>query len=163
MTGKKTLSDLAKSADAPELADIAAAVASGTPGRVETRDAFTGKDVVMSWAPVEHGSWAFVAVAPKAEILAEANALRTLLLVLGLAVLLVVAATVALVARRLAKPIVQVTDAAEKVARGEVDVTVDATGEDEVGRMAGGPPRSPAAPLRRAGSRRRRPRTQSRR
>jgi methyl-accepting chemotaxis protein len=136
LIGKRTLRDLAKAKSNPALARIADAVAAGKPGRVETTDPFTGKEVVMSWAPVEHGSWGFVSVAPTAEVFAAANRLRTLLLGLGLVVLIAVAGIVAFIARRLTAPITRVTEAAEKVSEGDVEVEVEDSGDDEIGRTA---------------------------
>jgi methyl-accepting chemotaxis protein len=136
LIGTKSLKDLAASKDNPALAKIAAGVASGKAGQVETTDPFTGKDVVMSWAPVTHGDWAFVSVAPKDEIFAGVNRLRTILLVLALVVLLAIGAAVVFLARRITAPIAQVTVAAERVSEGDVDVAVDVKGEDEVARMA---------------------------
>jgi methyl-accepting chemotaxis protein len=134
LIGAKTLTDVAKAKDNPALATIARAVAQGKPGRVETKDPWTGKDVIMSWAPVRHGSWGFVSVAPKDEVLASAHRTRTQMLVVGL---LALAGLVAWVATRLTRPISRLTVAAERVAEGDVEVEVVATGDDEVARMAG--------------------------
>ena len=135
LIGSKTLADLAKAKRNPDLMTVAEAVKIGKPGQVETTDPFTGKDVVMSWAPAEHGKWGFVSVAPKSEVFAGVNRLRTVLIVVALVVLLVLGGIVVLVARRLTAPIARVTEAAERVAEGEVDVDVDVRGGDEVGRM----------------------------
>jgi len=135
LIGKKTLADLAKAKENPDLMTVAEGVKIGKPGQVETTDPFTGKDVVMSWAPAEHGKWGFVSVAPKSEVFAGVNRLRTILIVVALVVLLVLGGIVVLVARRLTAPIARVTDAAERVAEGEVDVDGDVRGSDEVGRM----------------------------
>jgi methyl-accepting chemotaxis protein len=134
LIGKKTLADLAGAN--PGLQRIADGVAAGKAGRIETTDPWTGKDVVMSWAPVKHGNWGFVSVAPKDEIFAGVNRLRTTLIVVALVILLALAAVVVVVARRLTAPIARVTEAAEKVSEGDVEVDVNVRSEDEVGRMA---------------------------
>jgi len=136
LIGKQTLDDLATAKHNPDLRRIADGVASGKAGRVETTDPFTGKQVVMSWAPAAHGKWGFVTVAPEAEILAGVDRLRTTLIIVALLVLLVLGGVVVLVARRLTAPIARVTDAAEQVAAGAVDVDVDVRSHDEVGRLA---------------------------
>jgi methyl-accepting chemotaxis protein len=136
LIGNATLEDLAGTKGNPALAEIAAGVKAGKAGQIETTDPFTGKEVVMSWAPVAHGKWGFVSVAPKSEIFAGVNRLRTILIVLPLVVLLVIGGIVVFVARRLTNPITRITDAAERVAEGEVDVAVDVHSDDEVGRLA---------------------------
>jgi hypothetical protein len=50
----------------------------------------TGKDAVLFYAPVKTGGWSFVAVAPKAEMLAGVHKLRTTLIGVGLLALLLI-------------------------------------------------------------------------
>ncbi|WP_121254614.1 methyl-accepting chemotaxis protein [Solirubrobacter pauli] len=100
----------------------------------EAKDPASGRDVVVFTAPIKTGGWTFAAVAPKDEILASIHALRTTLALIGLAALLVIGGALVLVARRIAQPVREVAEAAERVAAGELDV-VTARGDDEVGRM----------------------------
>jgi methyl-accepting chemotaxis protein len=134
--GKGTLAKLGQSKDNPVLTRAAADIAKGRGGQAETIDPFTGKDVIMSWAPVATGKWGYLTVAPIGEVLAPVNRLRTTLLTLGLVLLLGVGAAILFVANRLTKPIARVTAAAERVSEGDVDVDVDIRSQDEVGRMA---------------------------
>jgi methyl-accepting chemotaxis protein len=94
-------------------------------------------DDVLFYAPVRTGGWTFVAVAPKAEILAPVAALRIKLVVVGLLALLLVAGVLVLVAARIARPVREVADAAERIGDGDLDVTISVRSNDEVGRMAG--------------------------
>ncbi|HWT94705.1 MAG TPA: HAMP domain-containing protein, partial [Solirubrobacteraceae bacterium] len=132
--GTGTLTDLAKKS--PGFAKLAAAVKAGRAAHVETTDPFTGEDVLVSTAPVATGTWAYLTVAPMDEVLADAHALRTKLLVMALVMLLLAAAAIAVVAQRLAKPVQAVADAAERLAEGDTDVALDIRSRDEVGRMA---------------------------
>jgi methyl-accepting chemotaxis protein len=136
LIGKSTLAKLAARKHDAVLARASSDIARGRAGQAETVDPFTGKDVVLSWAPVAAGHWGFITSAPLGEVLAPVHRMRTLLLVLGLAMLLGVAGVIVLVANRLTRPIARVTEAAEKVSEGDVDVDVDVRSEDEVGRMA---------------------------
>ncbi|WP_210493255.1 methyl-accepting chemotaxis protein [Patulibacter sp. SYSU D01012] len=117
------------------LARIARDVAAGRGGQAETTDPFSGDRTVLSWAPVASGRWAYVAAAPMDEVLAPVHRLRTAMLLTGLVLLLALAGVVVLLARRLTRPITRLTDAAERVSQGDVDVALDAAGEDEIGRM----------------------------
>jgi methyl-accepting chemotaxis protein len=105
LAGKKTLAQLGEEKHNPQLVAIAAAVKAGRPGQVETKDPFTGKDVVMSYAPIKTGKWSLITVAPTSEVLAAANTLRWQLLLAGLIGILVIAAAIVLLARRITKPL----------------------------------------------------------
>jgi methyl-accepting chemotaxis protein len=94
-------------------------------------------DDVLFYAPVETTDWTFVAVAPKDEILAPVAKLRTKLILVGLLALLVVGGVLVFVAGRIARPVREVAEAAERIGDGDLDVSVGATTNDEVGRMAG--------------------------
>ncbi|WP_210495351.1 methyl-accepting chemotaxis protein [Patulibacter sp. SYSU D01012] len=129
------LGTLAKKQDNAVLARVARDVAAGRGGQAETTDPFTGKDVVLSWAPVRTGDWGFIASVPVDEVLAPVHRLRTTLLVIGIVLLLVMGGIVTLIARSLTRPITELTDAAERVADGDVDVELRDGSQDEVGRM----------------------------
>jgi methyl-accepting chemotaxis protein len=126
-TGKKTAGDIG----------VPAVATQGREGWVEAADPVTGEDSVLFYAPVKTGGWSFVAVAPKDEILAGVAALRTKLILVGLAALLLVGGALVFVAGRLSRPVREVADAAERIGEGDLEVTVRARTQDEVGRMAG--------------------------
>jgi methyl-accepting chemotaxis protein len=136
LIGKQTLTGLAKAKKNPALAKVAAAVKAGRTGHIEATDPFTGKDVVLFYSPVKTGNWSMVIVAPKDEIFAPVNHQRNQLLLFGLLALLAISGVVLFIATRFAKPIVEVGEAAEKIAVGDLDVSVEAKSDDEVGRMA---------------------------
>ena len=136
LVGTTTLQALARRAGDPVLAQVAAAVRAGRTARFETKDPRTGEEAVLFTAPVATGGWGFVTVAPQSEILAEANSLRTTLLLLGLVALLVVGAVVWLVALRLTRPIGEVAEAADRISRGDLEIELRTRSNDELGRMA---------------------------
>ena len=65
--------------------------------------------------------WTFVAVAPKDEILAPVAALRTKLILFGLLALLVVGGVLVFVAARIARPVREVAEAAERIGDGDLE------------------------------------------
>ncbi|MEA2268240.1 MAG: methyl-accepting chemotaxis protein, partial [Solirubrobacteraceae bacterium] len=136
LLGKTTLTKLAADKDNADLERVAGGIAAGRAGHVETTDPFTGKRVVLFWSPVATGKWGMVVSAPLDEVMAPVNRLRNTLLILGLVALLAVAGAIAFVAVRLSRPIAKVTEAAEKVSEGDLDVDVAVTTHDEVGRLA---------------------------
>src|SRR4051812_12223066 len=135
--GKKTVAQIASQRHVSGLAGVPAAAKAGRSGYVETIDPVTGKPAVLFYAPVKTSGWTFVAVAPTAEVLADVHSLRTTLILIGLLALVAVGIIVLLIASRLGRPVAEVARAAERIAEGDLDVTVQARSEDEVGRMAG--------------------------
>jgi methyl-accepting chemotaxis protein len=105
LIGRRTLTQLAKAKHNAELAAVAAGIRAGRSGHVQTTDPFTGKQVELFWAPVATGKWGMVLSVPTAEVLAEADRLRTLLLIAGLIGTLLVAGAIVLIATRLTRPL----------------------------------------------------------
>ena len=136
MIGKQTLSGLAKKTGNPDLAQLAADIRAGRPAHITTTDPFTGKRVEMFSSPVATGGWGMVTVAPVSEMNAAATSLRNTLIVVGLVALLIVGAVLAVVATRISRPITRLESAANQIAEGDVNVEIDVTSHDEVGRMA---------------------------
>ncbi len=134
--GKQTVGELADEAGNQDYAEVAAAVKAGRRLHLRTTDPLSGKDAFVTVAPVASGHWGVIVSAPATEVLASATALRTKLLVLALVALLAVGAVIVVVATRIAAPIRRVTAAAERLAEGDIEIDVDARGEDELGRMA---------------------------
>jgi methyl-accepting chemotaxis protein len=134
--GKLSLAKLAESKDNPELTAVAQSIAAGKDGQIETVDPFTGKDVVLTWSKIDSAGWSFLTAVPVSEVLAPVTAMRTTLLIIGLVMLAFVSAAIVLVANKLTKPIRTVTEAAERLAEGEVDIEIGIDSRDEVGRLA---------------------------
>ena len=61
----------------------------------------------------------------------------TLALIIGLVGLLLAALITAWLLRSITRPLAELTGAAEKIAQGDAEVTVQTTGRDELGRLAG--------------------------
>jgi signal transduction histidine kinase len=93
-------------------------------------------DVLAADAAVSNGAWAVTLVQPWAEALGPVLTLRRILvgsslLLLPFAVLIALAT-----ARSIRQPVLAMTAAAERLARGEYGTAVPAAGEDEIGRLA---------------------------
>jgi methyl-accepting chemotaxis protein len=136
LNGKMTLAKLVEQSKDGSVKELADRIAKGGSGQMEIDDSSTGKRVVMSWAPAEIAGWTVVTSVPVDEVLAPVYDLRTTLLLVALVLLIVVAVVIVVFATRLTKPIREVTEAAEKVAEGDVDVELAVRSQDEVGRMA---------------------------
>ncbi|WP_432487187.1 methyl-accepting chemotaxis protein [Kineococcus sp. SYSU DK018] len=110
-------------------------------GEVVSRTATVdGRDVVEVAAPVVVGStdtWVLLVVIPAATVLAEADALRDLTVVLALAALLVAALAAFVVARGVVRPIEVLRDRMAEIADGDGDLTqrIDEDRDDEAGQL----------------------------
>ena len=96
--GKKHLVDLGHGSNATVLARVTRDIQAGRSGYVDAQDPVSGRPAVLFYTPMSTGGWGFIAVAPKAEILADSHRLELVLLLLGLATLLALGG--ALVAQR---------------------------------------------------------------
>jgi signal transduction histidine kinase len=86
---------------------------------------------------------AVVAEQPQAEVLAAGNAITALIVAITLGMALVTAAIAAVVTRQVTRPIVQLTETAARMARGDLDHALDGdlrqvavTRQDEIGVLA---------------------------
>jgi methyl-accepting chemotaxis protein len=84
---------------------------------------------------VRAGKWGYLTVAPVSEMLAPITSLRTAMLWTSLVLMLLAGAAIWWFAKRISRPIVAVTDAAERVSRGDVDIALDVKGHDELARL----------------------------
>lgn len=88
------------------------------------------------YAPVPGVGWTLTVTVPVAEATAPLSALTVLSLVTIVAVLVVAAFVIALFARRIARPIRTVENAANRIAAGDIsDIKLDIVSNDELGRL----------------------------
>jgi signal transduction histidine kinase len=91
--------------------------------------------VMAASGPIDHTPWAFTIEFPIGAILTPANLFLnrlTLIAVLSLALGLVIAWFLSV---RITDPLAQLTDAAQRMARGDLSTRVDVTRADELGRL----------------------------
>ena len=110
--------------------EIAASRAAGASYRREPAD------LLVAQARVSNGAWQVRLVQPRAEALAPVYTLRRILV--GSSLLLLPFAVLAALAtaRSILQPVLSMTGAAERLARGEYATPVPPAGEDEIGRLA---------------------------
>lgn len=86
------------------------------------------------WSPTLQA--ALVAQQPQAEVLAAGNTVTAMIIGVTLAMALITAASAALVTRRVTSPIVQLTETAAWMARGDLNQQVSVNRRDEIGVLA---------------------------
>ena len=135
--GKLSLAKLAEQKNNPELKQVADSIAAGKDGQIETKDPFTGKDDRPHLVEDRQRRLELPDRRPGLRgARARSTSLRNSLIVIGLIMLVLVTLAIVFVANLLTKPIRVVTDAAERLADGDVSVSVDVQSNDEVGRLA---------------------------
>ncbi len=102
--GRLTLEQYGRRLKSDGLVEVATQMRRGSTG-VREITGEGGTPTTVAWAPVATGGWSVVVTAPSSEVLAAAHHLRTLLLVAGLVLVLVVSAVILFVAGRLTRPL----------------------------------------------------------
>ena len=117
-----------------ELGELTLQMTSGTVG--SGRYTYNGVTKLTGYAPVADTPWIVVFEIEESEILASATLLQNTLAVFTAIALLGGALITFFVSGSIAKPIQEVTFAAQEIARGEFDVTLEVNSKDEVGKLA---------------------------
>jgi class 3 adenylate cyclase len=137
MVMKESLFSLAEELDDPQLRRVGRAMVAQKAGFVDIGSRLTGTDSFLAYARIRTPKWSLGAVIPKDELLADVRELHHRIVLIasgGVALLLLVSA---LVARSITKPLRILTDAAESVGNGALDIDVSRiTTSDEVGELA---------------------------
>lgn len=97
---------------------------------------YNGVTTIAAYTPIEHTPWIVVFGVEKDDILAGAKTLQNTLLAFVLLAVAIAAIITYVVSSNLAKPIQQVTTAAQEIADGKFDVTLSVKSQDEIGRLA---------------------------
>lgn len=123
--------------DAPGLRE---ALRDGKPFIIPSWTHPDGTDHLRAFAPVRIGdtgtAWALEVSIPRDAILAEANALRNALTMLGILTVLATAIAVVAFVRITTRPLGELSEVAEKIARGDVRQTIQYKSNDEIGYLA---------------------------
>ncbi len=134
--GRQTLTEFARERNSEAFLAVAEALADGTSGYVEGIDPITGKEAVLFYAPLETTADVFVAVLPQDEMLAGVKEMVHVMLLVGLLAILAIVALGFFIGQRLSRPIIEMSDAAGRVAAGDVTVQTHVRTQDELGRLS---------------------------
>lgn len=110
-------------------------------------DDYRGVPVLSSWMPItvqaptaadpDGVKWAFLTEIDQAEIEQPVRQLMWLMIVLGLGAIVTVVILAYVMSGQLARPVLQITDAATSIAGGDLSSRVDISTHDETGILAG--------------------------
>jgi sigma-B regulation protein RsbU (phosphoserine phosphatase) len=134
---RQSIFSLAEEYGDSRLRQIGRAMIREKSGFVELGSTLAGEDAFLAYARIPSPGWSLGAVFPKSEIFEKVTGLyeRTVLLAgLGVVLLLIVSA---LVARSMARPLLHMSEATRRVARGDLDIDLSGIRrKDEVGQLA---------------------------
>lgn len=134
--GKKKFTEvLATSENKKDIEQMSLLVKEGMEGSIKIFDEHLQKNVYIFFAPVKTSKWSMAIVAPEDEIYASVTSLKNTLLLIGFVTLIIMTLIAYFVAQQISKPILALTNAADKVARGDMNVNVEIKSSDEVGRL----------------------------
>ncbi|MBP1757996.1 MAG: methyl-accepting chemotaxis sensory transducer with Cache sensor [Firmicutes bacterium] len=91
---------------------------------------------LVGYAPIENTPWIMALTVEQSEILQGVTDLTRILLILCVVVLVVGVAATYVISGRISKPIVKITRAAQEIADGTFNVTLDVKSNDEIGSLA---------------------------
>jgi sigma-B regulation protein RsbU (phosphoserine phosphatase) len=133
---KADLAALAVERRDPGLTRLAEALSAGRSAFERTADLRNGASSFVVFRPLQASGWNLAVVFPEAEMMADVAALERRLWATGLGGASLLALVTALVSRRITRPLVHLTRAAQDVAAGRLDAPLpDVASHDEVGRL----------------------------
>ncbi|MDD3307862.1 MAG: methyl-accepting chemotaxis protein [Acetobacterium sp.] len=94
-----------------------------------------GETKLGATAPIPGTNWTLIITQFESDVLAPMNYLRNITILVSLIVLLIGGAAAFYLAKRITKPIVNLTAVADQMALGDVDLTITASSEDEIGAL----------------------------
>ncbi|VVB97806.1 Methyl sulfide methyltransferase-associated sensor [uncultured archaeon] len=117
------------------LAIPAILAASGENGTIQALD-YRGKEVFAAYTYVPIGNWGLVVKIDSSEALIPAQRSKERFLALGIFYFAVVAVLAYFLGRRLTAPLIRLSDASRKVAKGYLTVHIEPETRDEIGELA---------------------------
>jgi methyl-accepting chemotaxis protein len=138
LVGVESLVSLAEKTDAREYLELSERVLAGKGGFIEMRDDHTGEEAVVFYEPIGETNWATLLVVPKDAMLAAADELTLIVILVGLALTALISFAVVVTGRKVTAPILRLNDAVHQVAGGDYDVDIETDADDEVGELAAG-------------------------
>ena len=115
---------------------VVEAVLAGEEGAMKDYTDELGRQVLGSYVPIKELGWGVLIQRPLADIDAEVGQIRTTIILVTIAAVLLAVLAGWLMSRQIAKPIGQLASASERVAQGDLSTLVDVKSSNEVGALA---------------------------
>ncbi|MGE5412407.1 MAG: cache domain-containing protein, partial [Clostridiales bacterium] len=135
LVGKSNFFDILKSNDQQSYEKVKNDISNGVKGSIKIFDKDLDKEVYIFYSPIKASNWYYAVVAPEDEMMAGVRQLKWILIVIGIAAVLLVAIIAYYISLKISKPIVILTEAADKISSGDLDVSLEVKSQDEIGRL----------------------------
>jgi len=133
----QTIFTLAEELDSTQLRQIGRAMVEGKRSFVELEASSTIKDRYLYYTGLEYGGWSLGIIFPKAEMLADVTKLSWVMSLIGVVGFIVLAVIIIFIARRITKPLTELSGSALEIASGNLDIDLpEIDSKDEVGDLA---------------------------
>ena len=117
-----------------ELGELTQKMISGDVGSGEYT--YNGITKMAGFAPINNSPWIVIFGIEKDEVLSSVNALQNTLMIVAIVAVILGALITYFISNGIANPIKRVTQAAQGIAQGNLDVTLSVKSKDEVGHLA---------------------------
>ncbi len=134
LDGKNFIEDAEEDDSLYALAELSKKMIKGETGNGEYK--FEGEDIFMAFAPIPETDWSIGISIQKSEVYAGINRLKVNTILATIFFLIVCIACIILLARAfVTKPINSLVAVSEKLADGDIDVSISTASEDEIGTL----------------------------
>lgn len=133
----QTIFTLAEETGSAQLRQVGREMVVGKRNFVELETTPSGQDRYLYYTGLEYGGWSLGIIFPKDEMLAEVHQLFKAMALIGLCGFLILALVISFIAKRITRPLSDLSDAALEIASGNLDLKLpEITSHDEVGDLA---------------------------
>ncbi|MBL7192155.1 SpoIIE family protein phosphatase [bacterium] len=133
----ETIFTLAESINDKDLREIGNSMLKGDSGFVQTSALTKGQGSWLYYAPLPSSGWSLGVLFPEKELMADIYRLSAILIILGIAGLVLLSITVALISTGITKPLRALVKAASTAAEGDLDFALPpARCRDEAGKLS---------------------------
>ncbi|MCE5265761.1 MAG: SpoIIE family protein phosphatase [Deltaproteobacteria bacterium] len=134
----ETIFRIAETRKDPLLQKIGAEMTAGKSGFIQTDSLMDGRSCWLAYTPLTSNGWSLGLVFPRDELMADVSRHYRQALLLGAVGLIFLCGVIVWISRGITRPLRALTDSAEMMAGGNLDVPIPAgRTRDEVGRLAG--------------------------
>ncbi|ADU63950.1 MAG: SpoIIE family protein phosphatase [Pseudodesulfovibrio sp.] len=133
----QTIFSLAEEMEAPAFRQIGREMTAGGNAFVQIDESVFGTERYLFHAGLEYGGWSLGILFPKSEMLADVHRLSNVMTLIGLAGFVLLALVITAIARRITKPLTELSESALQIASGNLDLMLpEVDSNDEVGDLA---------------------------
>ncbi|MFH1914745.1 MAG: SpoIIE family protein phosphatase [Pseudomonadota bacterium] len=133
-----TFFSMAEEMEAPEFRQVGRDMIEGKNAFVRIDESIFGNERYLFHTGLEYGGWSLGVLFPRSEMLAEVHRLSNVMALIGLTGFALLALVIIYIARRITRPLTELSQSALEIASGNLDLMLpEVRTNDEVGDLAG--------------------------